>query len=174
VIIVSDTSPLNYLVLIEAVEILPRLFGSVYAPEAVIRELKHPRSPQAVRDWVTSLPEWIIVSEPSRIEPRRGLDPGESAAIALSLELGADALLIDDRDGRQAARDSGLRVIGTLGVLNAAARLDFIDLPLALLRLKSTNFRVTESMVQELLREDRYRKLDRENGSDQRSMEETR
>ncbi len=122
-IIVANTSPLNYLVLIEAIEILPRLFGRVYAPEAVIRELKDPGSPEAVRVWAATLPEWLIVQEPTRLEPIRGLDPGKSSAIGLTHELGADVLLIDDRDGRQAARDGGLRVAGTLGVLNRAAGL---------------------------------------------------
>jgi predicted nucleic acid-binding protein len=172
-IIVSNTSPLNYLVLIESVEILPRLFGSVYAPEAVIRELKQPGSPEVVRVWAATLPEWLLVREPTQQESSRGLDAGESAAIALSHELSADALLIDDRDGRQAARDSGLRIIGTLGVLNGAAGLGLVDLPLAILRLKNTNFRMTESIVQELLREDRERKRNRGDDHDQRSVEAT-
>jgi hypothetical protein len=68
-IVVSDTTPLNYLILIESVHVLPALLGRVYAPSAVIHELAHPRSPEPVRRWTDSLPEWLTVQEPTRIEP---------------------------------------------------------------------------------------------------------
>jgi hypothetical protein len=45
------------------------------------------------------------------------LDPGEAEAIALALELSADLILLDERDGRSAAERAGLRVTGVLGVL---------------------------------------------------------
>jgi predicted nucleic acid-binding protein len=131
-IVVSNTSPLNYLMLIEAVEILPRLFGRVYAPPVVLRELQHPGSPDSVRLWAASPPSWLFIQEPTRLEPFRRLDPGEAAAIALAEEIGAVALLIDDRDGRLAARERGLQVVGTLGVLNRAAGDDLIELPQAI------------------------------------------
>jgi predicted nucleic acid-binding protein len=47
-IVVSDTSPLNYLILIDAVDLLPQIFGQVYAPSEVVEELKHVGSPEAV------------------------------------------------------------------------------------------------------------------------------
>jgi predicted nucleic acid-binding protein len=50
-IVVSDTSPLNYLILTESVQILVAIFGRVYAPLAVDNELAHPRSPEAVQSW---------------------------------------------------------------------------------------------------------------------------
>jgi predicted nucleic acid-binding protein len=53
-IVVSDTTPLNYLVLIDSAHVLPALFGRVYAPSAVIRELAHSRSPELVRRWTDS------------------------------------------------------------------------------------------------------------------------
>jgi predicted nucleic acid-binding protein len=34
-LVVADTGPLNYLVLIEAIELLPKLFEKVFAPEGV-------------------------------------------------------------------------------------------------------------------------------------------
>jgi len=55
-IVVSDTTPLNYLILIEAIDLLPALFDIVYAPPAVIRELSHPRSSEAVRLWANLPP----------------------------------------------------------------------------------------------------------------------
>ncbi len=48
-IVVSDTSPLNYLILVDCIDVLPELFGQVYAPSLVVIELGHPRSPEPVR-----------------------------------------------------------------------------------------------------------------------------
>jgi predicted nucleic acid-binding protein len=61
-IVIADTSPLNYLVLIEEVEILSRLFGIVIIPPAVFEELSDPETPTAVRDW--------IAKRPSRRDPK--------------------------------------------------------------------------------------------------------
>ncbi len=49
-IVVSDTSPLNYLILIEAERILPELYGRVIIPEEVLRELQVEGSPKKVQD----------------------------------------------------------------------------------------------------------------------------
>jgi predicted nucleic acid-binding protein len=49
-IIVSDTSPINYLVLIREIELLPKLFGEVVIPQAVLDELKQEGTPEAVKN----------------------------------------------------------------------------------------------------------------------------
>lgn len=56
------------------------------------------------------------------------LDPGEKHAIALALELHADLLLMDDRDGVEIARRKGFRVAGTLIVLAMAAQHGLLNL----------------------------------------------
>lgn len=60
-IVISNTSPLCYLVLIDLVEILPQLFGAVVIPEAVWQELSDERSPEAVRRWIAQPPAWLQV-----------------------------------------------------------------------------------------------------------------
>lgn len=55
-VLVADTAPLNYLVLIEAVGILPRLFGSVLTPPALKKELSHGNAPSAVSTWIAQPP----------------------------------------------------------------------------------------------------------------------
>jgi predicted nucleic acid-binding protein len=62
-IIVSDTSPINYLVLIGEIEILRKLAGQVIIPQAVYRELQDPHTPQQVKDWIDSGPAWIEVRQ---------------------------------------------------------------------------------------------------------------
>ena len=53
--VVSDTSPLNYLVLINQINLLQQLYGRVLIPESVLEELSAIETPQLVRDWATNL-----------------------------------------------------------------------------------------------------------------------
>jgi predicted nucleic acid-binding protein len=56
--VVADTGPLHYLALIGAVDVLPRLFDTVFVPELVRVELSHPRTPRVVRDWAANPAPW--------------------------------------------------------------------------------------------------------------------
>lgn len=159
-IVVADTGPLRYLVVIGHVDVLPRLFGAVSVPAAVSSELRHPKAPEAVRAWAGGPPPWLKVY-PDPAEPAsnlRRLDPGERAAIALAHVLGAGLLLIDDRAGAAAARERGFRVTGTLGVLVEAAHEDLLDLAAAFAALRATNFRYSSALLKTLLTEERARR----------------
>ena len=61
-LVVSDTTPLNYLILIGHVEVLPRLFGTLLVPPAVIQEMHHPKTPPEVAAWARHLPSWLEVT----------------------------------------------------------------------------------------------------------------
>ena len=63
-IVVSDTSPLNYLVLIGAEQVLPSLFGRVLAPPEVLAEMHHAKAPPQVSDWAQRPPAWLEVCSP--------------------------------------------------------------------------------------------------------------
>lgn len=143
-IIVSDTSPIRYLVLVQAVDVLPSLFGEVLIPPAVRDELRHARVPIEVRDWAANAPNWLVVRSPTRVDEALDVDPGEAEAISLGLELGADLLLIDDRKGRNAANARGLATAGTLAVLELAAERGLIQLQSVVDRLRTTNSRISE------------------------------
>ena len=83
--------------------------------------------------------------------PSGSLGRGELEAIALAQELKADALLIDDYDGREEAIRRHLPVFGTLRVLAAAADAELINLPDTVARLRQTNFRASEELFEWLL-----------------------
>ena len=154
-IVVADASPLRYLILIEHVHVLPALYGRVVVPPAVVSELSQERTPEPVRHWLSNRPEWVHVQAPRQaLTVLRGvLGPGEREAIALAAELSADVLLMDDRDGRREAEKRNCAVVGTLRVLADAAEHGFADLRVALDRLRLTNFRADEQLIQRDLAE---------------------
>jgi predicted nucleic acid-binding protein len=126
--VISNTSPLNYLALIELQDILPKLFGRVLIPEAVWHELRSPAAPQPVKDWLDTSPGWLDRRVVSQIPAEMyQLDPGEREAIVLAQSVDASLILLDERRGRQVARNLGLAVSGTLGILDLAANQGLVD-----------------------------------------------
>jgi predicted nucleic acid-binding protein len=161
-LVIADTGPVNYLVLIQHIDLLPTLFRKVALPSAVQRELEDWYTPPSVRDWMTNRAAWVEVSDPPDRylddESLKGLDQAEQAAIALAVAINADIVLMDDRKGVMVARSKGFAVIGTLGVrtlgdLNLAARRGLIDLADSFARLKRTNFRYRQEILDALLDE---------------------
>lgn len=114
-LIVSDTTPLHYLIQIEKIDLLPQLFDEILTPIEVIEELSHPNTPQDVKAWISKSPDWLtVLPSPSDAFSRvTGLDKGETAAIALALDYQAKAILLDDRRGARSAELLGLSVITT-------------------------------------------------------------
>jgi predicted nucleic acid-binding protein len=147
-IVVSDTSPINYLVLIGLQELLPKLFGRVVIPEAVQRELQAPGTPEPVGHFLVATPRWLEVrSAPGIPAALEHLDPGERETIALAVAIGAEFVLLDERRGRLATRQQGLRVAGTLAVIGLAAERRLVALEDALDRLQKSNFRVSPRLL---------------------------
>ncbi len=115
-------------------------------------------TPPEVRSWIAAPPAWLT------IVPTRGaiqdpallrLDRGERAAIVLAASLKVDAILMDDRAGVAAAKAKGFAVVGTLGILDAAARRGKVDLAQALNLLRKTTFRRKDELFDALLKKHR-------------------
>lgn len=157
-IVVTDAGPLHYLVLIGCAEILPALFDHVLIPLAVRDELIHPRSPQKAREWILKAPPWLEITAVGEPQPVRGLHKGETEALQLALERKATAVLMDDMDGRAAARCLGLSPIFTIALLEHGAEKGFVDLPSAVARLRQTSFFVSPDILDAALERDRQRK----------------
>lgn len=148
--VVSNTSPLRYLIAAGQADLLRKLFGTIFIPSAVEREICHPHAPPSVRRWMARHPSWLqtheVHSAPDA-ELIQQLDPGEAEAIQLAQELGADALIMDERRGRQMAAGRGITVIGALGILRESFRREFIANPLALsAELRSLGFRTSRAL----------------------------
>jgi predicted nucleic acid-binding protein len=149
-IVVADSGPLHYLILLDEIDLLRRLYGDVRIPAAVVRELSAAHAPHRVAEWIAHPPSWTRVEQ--QVERERGafeghLDTGEREAIALAAALLADFVLLDDRAARCEAQRLNIRVTGTLGILRVAAERGFIDVPQVLNRLRTTNFYFDEDLL---------------------------
>lgn len=152
-IIVSDTSTINYLILIEQIDRLSRLFDQIVIPEAVRDELSNVATPQLVQDWIFEPPNWLIISAVSQSGDAivDQLDPGERAAILLAQQISADLVLLDDMKARRVAIEKGLTITGILGILDQAATMKLINLPDAVQNLRNTSFWVSDALLQKIL-----------------------
>ena len=146
-LIVSDNSPLNLLMRVGLAHILPQLFGHVLIPSEVAAEMRHPKAPQAVRDFLASPPTWLHIRSPQTILPLPQLDAGEAAAISLAVET-SSILLIDEQDGRAAALAHGLEIVGAIGVLERAANEGLIaDLQQVHQKIRTLRFHVADAIL---------------------------
>lgn len=120
--VVSNTSPISNLAIIGRLDALSRQFGKVSIPGAVGRELARLEHDTGRRAIDQALQQgWIAVEPVAAIDLARNLastlDAGEAEAIALASGSAVDLLIMDESAGRSAARNLGVTIAGTLGVL---------------------------------------------------------
>lgn len=112
-VIVSDTSCLILFYRIGELDLLQKVYGQLLITETVAEEFKK------------STPEWVKVVSPQS-DLHKGLsgflDSGEATSISLALEQEDSLLIIDEIKGRKAAKEMGLQVTGSLGVLATAKK----------------------------------------------------
>lgn len=152
-IVISDTTPLNYLILIDRANILNQLYEVVVIPQAVLDEMLAAGTPDVVRQWIRDRPAWISVQAvplSAEVEMEQ-IEAEEREAILLAEHLRADLVLLDDLRARQIAKARGLTVVGTLGILGDASQRGLIDLHETIDALRETNFRVSDKLIESLL-----------------------
>lgn len=158
-IVISDTTPIITLIKINHIDLLEKLFGEVFIPEAVFRELTT-NTAFADEAEIVKASSFLKVKTVqnqqslSILQAVSGLDDGESEAIILAGELGSDALIIDERKGRKVAQKLGITITGTIGILIQAHNENMIsteNAKLYLEQLKNSNIRLSEALIQEAL-----------------------
>jgi predicted nucleic acid-binding protein len=150
-LIVSDTSPLRYLVEVGAIDALPRLYGEVLTTPQVLNELRQGQFPAVVQQWAKNLPSWLKIESPARVKFADELDEGEATALSLAIERRADVLLVDERRATRIARDQGLATAGTLAVLRDAALGGMLNFRDVMQRLTGeTNFHHTKALIEQV------------------------
>ena len=119
-IVVCNTSPLTSLAAIGQFDLLHQLYGRLHIAEGVWEELNARGQRWPGRDEVAAA-GWIerhtVQNRALVTALRRDLDQGEAETIALALELGADLVLLDEREGRHTAQRLELKVTGVVGLL---------------------------------------------------------
>jgi uncharacterized protein len=153
-IVVSNTSPISNLTIIQHLHLLPALYGCVLVPNAVVRELRASASVRASVE--TALTDGTLkqtsVKDINRVQALlRTLDAGESEAISIAIEQQASLLLIDEREGRMAADSMELEITGVLGILIEAKKRGFVQAikPLITQLQTEARFRLSATLVQQ-------------------------
>lgn len=147
-IVIADTSPLQYAVEIDVADALIKLYGRIVVPLTVSSEMRHQGAPSFLRRWIENNADWIEVrSVEVPDDPRLALlDPGEREAIALAQQTPGSLLIIDDGEGRAEAYRRGIRITGLLGVIRDAGLRGFLDFDAALRKLRDTDFRLAREV----------------------------
>ena len=156
-IVISDTSCIGYLIIIDKLILLKENFSKIIVPEIVHKEILQLSSKYDVNrylkaEWITSRP---ITNNRLYKELLSQVDEGESEAIVLSQEIHADLLLIDERKGTEVARSFGIRTIGLLGVLLLSKQKKLIPLVQPILHelIANTTFRITKILYTNVLKQ---------------------
>jgi predicted nucleic acid-binding protein len=156
-LVVSNTSPILNLAIIGQLGLLRNQFEQIHIPQAVLDELcisEDLPGVKAVRQAIKD--DWIKIVQAREQNLAqaigRDLDRGEAESIALALQLKADLILLDERDGRQVAKAIDLNVTGVFGVLLKARRAGrLVSLRQAIDDLREqAGFRIHPSLLAEL------------------------
>ena len=124
--VVIDTSPLIALERMSALQLPEDLPFEFLCPTEVQEEIQRGMK----LGYPDIQPEWLNVmslNAPLSTVATSSLDKGETAVIQLALEIKANWVCIDEWKGRRVALASGLKVVGSLGILAKAKQLAIID-----------------------------------------------
>lgn len=143
-VFVADASPLIVLQNIRELDLLKKLFGEVSITGEVETEFG------------LDLPDWIKVIEVQEKTKQSVLNlflgRGEASVIALCLENADSLLIIDEKKGRRIAKDLGLKIVGTLGVIVKAKENGLVDSVQAVLeKLEAAKFRISPKLKAKIL-----------------------
>jgi len=155
-IFVSNTSPISNLAKVGQLSLMPQLYGRILIPCAVHEELLDIRAGNTVITAVRSA-TWIDIQSVQNQklvnDLRTRVNVGEAEAIALAIEVKAARLIIDERLGRQTARDFGIKITGVLGILLLAKRQQLIMQvqPIMDNLMNQANFRISSKLYTDVL-----------------------
>ncbi|MGN0438246.1 MAG: DUF3368 domain-containing protein [Lachnospiraceae bacterium] len=154
-IVISDTTPVISLIKMRKLELLKDLFGEVQIPEAVYRELTSNKMFEDEAEQVLSCDfiKCVALSDIHSVDLLRrstNLDAGESEAIILADSISDSILLVDEEKGRKVAKNMGLNIMGTIGVLLAAYEENFLDsndIDDCINHIRNSQLRISEKLI---------------------------
>ncbi|CDK38634.1 MULTISPECIES: DUF3368 domain-containing protein [unclassified Halorubrum] len=155
-LVVSDTSPLLNLALIDRLDLLQSQFSDVTVPRQVWDELTDGQDGlEALRELRDDGFLHLVEVERSDlfVELFHELDLGETAAVCYAVEENADLVLLDERDGRRVARRHDLDVTGVIGILLRGAKTGEVNLQHELDALREAGFWISDNLYEQILSE---------------------
>ena len=157
-IVVSDATPIISLLKIGRLELLRKHFGEILIPEIVFSELtineRFSEEADVINRCEFILKKTVSGADVKKMQKETGLDAGESAAIVLCGDMGADLLLMDEARGRKVAREMGKKIMGTVGLLMVSYEKGFLsadEIKEAVTVLRKEERRIGERYYQMLL-----------------------
>ena len=154
-IVVIDSSPLIGLAIVDGLQWLPTIFGSVFLPESVRYEVLPGKSAPGEEAIKLAIDKgWLTIwTEPIKPLLDIDLDAGETDCINIALSHSAKVLLImDERAGRAVAKEKGLRVTGTAAIIGLAKKQDLTPSARAAFeRLHNSDFRISATVINLIL-----------------------
>jgi len=154
-IVITDASPLIGLSIVSGLGWLSRLFGEVWMPQEVYREVLSGNVSRGESEIRSAIEEGWLKVWPDAVAPEKSfnLDEGESACIQIALNHHDDALLImDERTGRAYAQEKALQVAGTAAIIGMAKKSSLIPSAREVFAtLHASDFRISATVIQTIL-----------------------
>ncbi len=155
-IVVSNTTPLIGLAVIQRFDLLRQFFGEITIAQAVYdeavvagREVGGAKQEVVTADWIKVVPVQDRLAVEILLDE---LDLGESETIVLAREIKADWVLMDERKGRRKLAQLNQQKIGTLGILLKARQSGLLSaLKPELENLRQNGYSVNQQIIDELL-----------------------
>lgn len=153
--VISNSGPLIHLARAGHFDLPKLLYGRLVIPPSVYQEVViRGRGKAGSRELSTA--RWISQQRPRRREVVTALGAflgrGEAEAIALASEKTGTLLLIDEAHGRRVARQMGIEVLGTLGLLLKGHREKHVqDLKMAVDRMRERGTWIADDVVEAVL-----------------------
>lgn len=142
--VIVDTSCLIILSKIGKIDCLKRIFGEILIPLSVLNEFG-----ETIPDFIEVYQEPIDINILQRSQI--SLDKGESEVIALAIEKNAEGVVIDEKKGRKVAKEMGLKVIGTLGMLALANTKGIVeDIEKVIKEVKDQGFFISDKHLRDI------------------------
>jgi len=151
--IVVNASPLILLGKIGRLHLLNKIYGTVYIPSAVLQEIQEVGKTKIDLTQV-NFKQLEVANKIAVLGLLGRLHVGEVEVMVGAVEKGIKRVVLDETTARNKAKQLGLDVIGTLGILLEARKMGLVDdLPQELVNLKSAGMYLSDGLLTKILSE---------------------
>ncbi len=126
--VITDTTPILSLLKINKLYLLRELYKQIIVPHAVFREIENGKQKPYYQNLMHT--DWIKIEylkNPASLDFFIDLDAGEAEVLILAKEMNADLVILDEILGRRYAKQLGLNMTGTIGILLKSKEMGLIN-----------------------------------------------